>query len=209
MAATKPAPRGEQSRRDILDAAERLMADVGYSAVSIARLEEASGLPASSIYWHFGSKERVLLAVMERGAEQFFVTLDRIESFEGEPAERVQALFTAMAQHLNEHPLFLRLLLAVGLQRSATSEAGAVVDRIRAEGLTHAKEISRVVAEGADRDVDETTIEDMGRVLMAIADGLVFSQQINEPIRLERLLGRLPTMLLAMAQTAPSRGERP
>jgi AcrR family transcriptional regulator len=203
MASTKPATRGDQSRRDILDAAEHLMAHDGYSAVSIARLEDASGLPASSIYWHFGSKERVLLAVMERGAEQFFVTLDRIESFDGEPLERVRALFAAMAQHLSEHPLFLRLLLTVGLQRSATGEAGAVVDHIRSEGLAHAKEISRVVAEAVDHEVDEHTIEEMGRLVMAVADGLVFSAQIGEPIRLEELMQRMPAMLLAFAQATP------
>lgn len=48
--------------------ASRLMATRGYDGTSISALAKSSGLPASSIYWHFGSKEGVLKAVMERGA---------------------------------------------------------------------------------------------------------------------------------------------
>lgn len=195
------APRGEQSRQHILDAAEDLMAHDGYAAVSIARLEEASGLPASSIYWHFGSKEGVLLAVMERGAEAFFATLTRIEETDGSPQERVDAIFREMARHLGEHPLFLRLLITVGLQRTASEEATAVVDHIRTAGLVHAREISRVVADAADRDVDERTIDAMGRMMMALADGLVFAVQVGDPIDLERMLAWEATMLRALVES--------
>src|SRR6266496_2327682 len=55
---------GSQDR--ILDAAERLVAERGYTAASISLISKASGLPASSIYWHFGSKEGLLAAVVER-----------------------------------------------------------------------------------------------------------------------------------------------
>src|SRR5687768_185324 len=63
---------GARSREEILDAAERLMGAHGYAATSISALAKASGLPPSSIYWHFGSKSGLLGAVMERGAWRFF-----------------------------------------------------------------------------------------------------------------------------------------
>lgn len=69
---TKKQQQGEQSRELILDATERLMATRGYAATAISDIRKACGLPASSIYWHFGSKEGVLAAVMARGAERFF-----------------------------------------------------------------------------------------------------------------------------------------
>ncbi len=57
---------GELSRQRILDAAVRLMSARGYDGTSIAAIVGEAGLPASSIYWHFGSKEGVLLAAIER-----------------------------------------------------------------------------------------------------------------------------------------------
>ena len=33
------------------------------------------GIPMSSVYHYFGSKDRILLAVMERGADRFFADL--------------------------------------------------------------------------------------------------------------------------------------
>jgi AcrR family transcriptional regulator len=72
---TKRQQQGEQSRELILDATERLMATRGYAATSISDIRNACGLPPSSIYWHFGSKEGVLAAVMERGADRFFAAI--------------------------------------------------------------------------------------------------------------------------------------
>ena len=66
-----PNRRGARSREAVLDAAERLIAAHGYDAATVAALVKEAGLPASSIYHYFGSKEGVLVAVMERGAERF------------------------------------------------------------------------------------------------------------------------------------------
>ena len=38
----------------------------GYSGTSIAAVSKASGLPPSSIYWHFTDKDDLLAAVIER-----------------------------------------------------------------------------------------------------------------------------------------------
>ena len=67
---TKRQHQGETSREHILDVTERLMATRGYAATSISDIRRACGLAPSSIYWPFGSKERVLAAVMEREAQR-------------------------------------------------------------------------------------------------------------------------------------------
>src|SRR5215212_8700604 len=76
---TKKQQQGVASRELILDATERLMATKGYAATSISDIRNACGLPPSSIYWHFGSKEGVLAAVMERGADRFFAAIPASE----------------------------------------------------------------------------------------------------------------------------------
>ena len=67
-----PNRRGMRSRELVLDAAERVMAEHGFEAATLARVVEEAGIPLSSVYHYYGSKDGILLAVMERGAERFF-----------------------------------------------------------------------------------------------------------------------------------------
>ncbi|MGB0096011.1 MAG: helix-turn-helix domain-containing protein, partial [Solirubrobacteraceae bacterium] len=67
-----PNRRGMKSRELVLDAAERVMAEHGFEAATLARVVEEAGIPLSSVYHYYGSKDGILLAVMERGAERFF-----------------------------------------------------------------------------------------------------------------------------------------
>ena len=62
---------GERSRERILDAAERLLSERGFSGTGIAAISRESGLPASSIYWFFSNKEDLTAAVIERSADRW------------------------------------------------------------------------------------------------------------------------------------------
>src|SRR5205807_6713249 len=103
-----PNHRGTRSRELVLDAAQSLMAEQGYDAATVAALVERGGIPPSSIYHYFGSKEGVLLAVMERGAERFFDALPDLQSRAGSQLEHLRALVETVAATLERHPDFLR-----------------------------------------------------------------------------------------------------
>ena len=59
-----------QARTDattaILDAAERLLIEVGHAAISTRKLAEEAGVNAGLIHYYFGSMEEVFLQVLER-----------------------------------------------------------------------------------------------------------------------------------------------
>src|SRR4029079_18504589 len=101
-----PNRRGTRSREAVLEAAERLMAEQGYEAATVARLVEEAGIPPSSIYHYFGSKEGVLLAVMERGAGRFFEALPDIRSRQGSQIEHLRTLVQTTAATLEQNPDF-------------------------------------------------------------------------------------------------------
>jgi AcrR family transcriptional regulator len=71
-AATTPITRAErrgqataETRTTILDAARaRLLAD-GYANLSTRSVADAAGVPLSQIHYHFGSKQQLILAVLE------------------------------------------------------------------------------------------------------------------------------------------------
>src|SRR6476659_10517749 len=94
-APTERQQQGESSRELILDATEKLMATRGFAATSISDIRTACGLPPSSIYWHFGSKEGVLAAVMERGAQRYFAAIPESD----EPEWPLEALAALQSQH--------------------------------------------------------------------------------------------------------------
>ena len=99
------------------------MATRGYAATSISDIRKACGLPPSSIYWHFGSKEGVLAAVMERGAQRYFAAI---------PAEaEVERQLDAVVNQQSQHPDFLRLFLLLSLERSDDRAVAEVVRRVR------------------------------------------------------------------------------
>jgi AcrR family transcriptional regulator len=88
----------------VLDAAERVMATEGFEAATIARVvDEASEL--SSVYHYYGSKDGVLLAVMQRGAERFHADLTDYDQQSGTAVEHLRLV---IIDALERHPNFLR-----------------------------------------------------------------------------------------------------
>ena len=192
-----PNRRGTRSREAVLDAAERVMAKHGYEAATIARIVDESGIPLSSVYHYFGSKDGVLLAVMERGAERFFDSLPDIDSPVGGAKEHLQAGLGIVAVALDEHPDFLRLLIVMTAQPPAGEEREVhqVVERVREMALVRLRRQMQLAfglnprSKAADR---------LARFALASFDGAYIAQQGDEDVALGDILGHLPTALVAI-----------
>src|SRR4051812_6996541 len=133
--ATTTHSQGVRSREEILDAAERLMGARGFAGTSISALAGASGLPPSSIYWHFGSKAGVLSAVMERGSKRFFAaTHPNADDQALCPQERLLRLVQLSSASMRDHSQYLRLfvLLLLGVEGDDTQQD--VITRVRDQG---------------------------------------------------------------------------
>lgn len=57
--------RGEESRQRILYAALEIAVRRGYDGTTIGAVSAATGLPASSLYWHFENKDQLLAAGLD------------------------------------------------------------------------------------------------------------------------------------------------
>lgn len=62
--------RAAPTRETLLDAAERLFAEKGYSGVGVRELAAAAGANLASIQYHFGSKRELYLATVTRAMER-------------------------------------------------------------------------------------------------------------------------------------------
>jgi AcrR family transcriptional regulator len=65
-------PPDAKTRTILLDAAERLMLDEGWAAVTGRRVAEKAGLRSQLVHYYFRSMDDLLLAVFRRRAEQGF-----------------------------------------------------------------------------------------------------------------------------------------
>jgi AcrR family transcriptional regulator len=64
-AATTAKPDSD-TRAALLEAAESCLRAHGYAGLSTRRVAEAAGMPLSQIHYHFGSKEALMLALLEQ-----------------------------------------------------------------------------------------------------------------------------------------------
>jgi len=68
-AVSQPAPKTAAraaAQEALLDAAERLLADVGYAGVTTRRLAEEAGINHGLVHYYFGSNENLLVHALER-----------------------------------------------------------------------------------------------------------------------------------------------
>jgi AcrR family transcriptional regulator len=63
--------KGERTRAAILDAALRLVSKSGLDGLTIGTLADATGMSKSGLFAHFGSREELLLAVLNHGQQEF------------------------------------------------------------------------------------------------------------------------------------------
>ncbi|OBF14882.1 TetR/AcrR family transcriptional regulator [Mycobacterium sp. ACS4331] len=75
--------RVEHTRTLLLDAAEEVVARDGFGAAALEVIADAAGYTRGAIYAHFGTKEELFLAVMERQLQRFLDGFnDIVDSFE-------------------------------------------------------------------------------------------------------------------------------
>jgi AcrR family transcriptional regulator len=122
---------GERSRRTILDAAARLATVEGLDRLSIGDLAAHVGISKSGLYAHFGSKEELQLATIDR-AEAIFDEVVVAAAASAEPGiPGVIALADAFLEHLDKR-VFPGGCFFACASAEVQARPGAVKDRIAA-----------------------------------------------------------------------------
>jgi len=102
-------PKGQVSRRLILEAAAALFREKGYAAVSLREIAMAANMKTASLYYHFESKEALVEAILTLGTQGALAAARQAVSALGEgadPVDKLRAAFTAHARFLLEEQDF-------------------------------------------------------------------------------------------------------
>lgn len=94
----------------ILNAAERLFTEKGFHAASMDAIAEAADIAVGSIYHHFGNKERLYLALVERALEVNERAMAGAYGGGRTPIEELIAAGDAYCRFHTEHPGYFRMI---------------------------------------------------------------------------------------------------
>ncbi|MGH3353878.1 MAG: TetR/AcrR family transcriptional regulator [Nocardioides sp.] len=189
----------QSSRQVILEAALGLAAARGYVGTTMALVRRATGLPPSSLYWHFASKDELLAEALEHGYTRWHRIAPRWE-----PAPTGDDL---------------RAGLLANLRRTTAGTSGAKADWWRM-GLILAIESGPTVGDGPRArflqlraqtlagfeawwseavDLPPADIKTLARLTLAAHDGLFVHVQTEAYADLDPLLRRLADGLAEVA----------
>src|SRR5579863_7415001 len=124
-AAAIRAPRQDNRRQQLLDVAARLFRDRGFHVTSMRDIAHEVGMLSGSIYYHFSSKEELLLAVYEEGLRHIAEQVDAAVAGRNTPWERLEAGCAAHLEALLELSDYTQVMIRV-----LPPEGGKVAERL-------------------------------------------------------------------------------
>ncbi len=166
---------GHAARRRILDATAELAGERGVDGASIGAISERSGLPKSSIYWHFGDKEALIASVVDDSYQRWIAHIRA--TTEPRDHERLGAGFGPSISAITNSPDFLRLGLMLSLdQRQPESPARQRFIEIRAEVRSTLRRLYRRTFP----DLSEAGLDGLAQLTMALTDGFFIAERASE-----------------------------
>lgn len=96
-------PETRSVREKIRAAAVQLFAEMGYHAAPLRDVASLAGIQAASIYYHYSSKQALLVEIMDSHMRQLNTSLERILA---QPVSVSERLYEAIANHIRLHTTY-------------------------------------------------------------------------------------------------------
>ena len=203
--------RTSDARSKILASAQSLIELHGYSALGVAEICKAAGVPKGSFYYFFESKEALALAVIDEEWEEQRREWSRALHGDAEPLQRLRQLFEATEAGLRVGQSSCGTVSGCmfgNLTLELSNQAEAVRERLQQIFDAQVEMVEEVIAEAARRgDVSVRDTRESARSVVAHLEGQVlFAKLYNNTGYLDALWGDSLLLLGASGQNAaPSR----
>lgn len=159
----------EDSINKIENAALRLFASRGYSNTSLEQVANEAGFTKGAVYYHFKSKELLLLYLLNRISERSILkTRAHIEAMQSNAVQKLVALVSMQANWAANHPDDLSILILTSLQfRNSNTK---ITDTIQNYYSVSKDMLTRIFTEGMEKgelaaslDVNAAVMTNMAR----------------------------------------------
>lgn len=201
-----PAELDPHTRSRLLRAAVQVFDKKGYSAASVREIVELASVTKPALYYHFGSKEGILVAILQEGLEEFRKTTTRAIEAPGTTRERLSGLCEGF------YGLFMENVPLIRVVHRAFHDPAGVVPQFDLMAFERSLEeaIGRVVADGvAAGEMSASDPADVALALMGVI-GAAASRHLHaglEPISLERLRRVLDLVFDGVVREQREQGE--
>jgi AcrR family transcriptional regulator len=201
----------ERTRNEILEVATREFAANGYAGARVDDMAELMRTTKRMIYYYFGGKEQLYIAVLERAYTAVRQAEKQVDVDGLEPGAAVRRIAELTFDHHEAHPEFIRL---VSIENIHHAEHMAKSERLRNLNSGAIERIERILERGrADgiirRDVDPVDLHAMisafcvFRVANRHTFGTLFGRDLLDPDSRERLRDMLGDMVVDYLRGSP------
>ena len=102
----------EKDTRDkLIEAGEKLFSAKGLAGVSIRELSQAAGANSALISYHFGGKESLYSAILEKQFSPIGILLDSVSGIKASPTEKIIRYAQGVAMVHGKMPFFTKFLM--------------------------------------------------------------------------------------------------
>ena len=179
---SKPSSRGDQTRAAVLSKAAEIASREGLEALTIGRLARQLRMSKSGLFAHFGSKQRLQLATIERAKEnvsdEVFIPAETVPT----GLARLWSLCDLWMKGIEREKhspvhFFTAAIFAYGFRAGPIARASMAVTREWLSALKRASQEARELEEIRP----EADIKDTPRQLMSIVTGGYGISLLGEP----------------------------
>jgi AcrR family transcriptional regulator len=220
MAAVKPSPRRigrvteaavperqrdpERTRNEILEVATREFAERGYAGARVDEMADRMRTTKRMIYYYFGGKEQLFVAVLERAYATIREAEQEVEVDQLEPLAALRRIAELTFDHHESHPDFIRLVSIENIHRARHMAKSAAIANL---GTPAIDVLERILARGRAEGVIRRKIDavDLHMVISAfcvfrVANrhtfGTLFERDLVDPALRDRYRAMLGDMVV-------------
>ena len=136
-----------ERRERLLAAAAEVFKAQGLEATSINDIAERMGSDRASVYYYFGSKQEIFLALVRQGVEEIVVASEAIAASGGPPAARLERLVQSQLEAYERHYPFIHLYIQEDMNR-VPGDGTTAGEELKALGLRYEAAIESIIREG-------------------------------------------------------------
>jgi TetR/AcrR family transcriptional regulator len=165
------------ARKRLLKAAIQIFDRKGYAATSVREVAEMAGVTKPVVYYHFGSKEGLLVAILDQAVRVFTQTLDAAVARAGSARERLQWLCEDIYALFEEHVSVARVahMMFLGPRETCPPYDLMVLERRLREAVV------RIVSDGQlATELRRAEPEDVALAVIGILEGCQDRQMFPE-----------------------------
>jgi AcrR family transcriptional regulator len=203
----------ERTQREILDVATREFAERGFAGARVDEIAARTRTTKRMIYYYFGSKERLFVAVLQRAYAAIRAAEQTIEVDHLDPLAAIRRLAELTFDHHESHPEFIRLVSIENIHRA---EHIAGRDDFAGQNSPAIELIEAILTRGRDdgsfrRDVDAVDLHMMisafcvFRIANRHTFGTIFARDLTDPALRDRYREMLGDMVVEYLRSSPSR----